>query len=78
MNRNYKKPFIIGEIGINHNGSVTLAKEIILLAKKCGLDAVKLQKRDLDFCIPDSYKNKVRPTPWGEISYLNSSLAERD
>jgi sialic acid synthase SpsE len=34
MNINYKKPFIIGEIGINHNGSVTLAKEIILLAKK--------------------------------------------
>ena len=71
MNRNNKKPFIIGEIGINHNGSVTLAKEIILLAKKCRFDAVKMQKRDLDLCIPDSYKNKVRETPWGEISYLN-------
>jgi len=70
MNINHKKPFIIGEIGINHNGSVTLAKEIILLAKTNGFDAVKMQKRDLDVCIPDSYKDKVRETPWGQISYL--------
>ena len=71
MNRNNKIPFIIGEIGINHNGSVALAKEIILLAKKSRFDAVKMQKRDLDVCIPDNYKNKIRETPWGEISYLN-------
>jgi len=69
MNINYKKPFIIGEIGINHNGSVTLAKEIILLAKKSEFDAVKIQKRDLDVCIPDSYKNKVRETPYLNLKF---------
>ena len=30
------KPFIIGEIGINHNGDINIAKELILLAKECG------------------------------------------
>ena len=69
--KNYSKPFIIGEVGINHNGSVDLAKKIILLAKESNFDAVKLQKRDLDICIPDSHKNKIRETPWGEMTYLN-------
>ena len=69
--KNYSKPFIIGEVGINHNGSVDLAKKIILLAKESNFDAVKLQKRDLDICIPDSHKSKIRETPWGEMTYLN-------
>ena len=69
--KNFSKPFIIGEVGINHNGSVDLAKKIILLAKESNFDAVKLQKRDLDVCIPDSHKNKIRETPWGEMTYLN-------
>ena len=71
MKKNFSKPFIIGEVGINHNGSLELAKEIILLAKKSNFDAVKLQKRDLNICIPDSQKNKIRETPWGEMTYLN-------
>jgi len=68
MNINHKKPFIIGEIGINHNGSVALAKEIILLAKTSGFDAVKIQKRDLDVCIPDSYNIKKKLN----LSIINS------
>jgi sialic acid synthase SpsE len=40
---NKKKTFIIAEVGINHNGSVLLAKKLILAAKKCGADAVKFQ-----------------------------------
>lgn len=40
------KPFVIAEIGHNHQGSLKLAKEMILKAKECGADAVKFQKRD--------------------------------
>lgn len=67
----YKKPYIIGEIGINHNGSIKIAKELIELAKKCNFDAVKFQKRTPDVSTPDYEKNKMRETPWGEMSYLN-------
>ena len=66
-----KKPYLIGEIGINHNGSLKLAKELIDLAKKCDFDAVKFQKRDLNICIPDEQKNIIRDTPWGRMTYLN-------
>ncbi len=41
--RNFGKPFIIAEIGANHNGDMNLAKEIIDAAKSCGCDAVKFQ-----------------------------------
>ena len=69
-NRKFKKPFLIAEIGINHNGSVKLAKKIIDLAKRYGFDAVKFQKRNPDISTPDQQKNKMRDTPWGYISYL--------
>ena len=67
----FKKPFMIAEIGINHNGSVKTAKKLIDLAKKYDFDAVKFQKRDPDICVPDSQKNLIRVTPWGELTYLN-------
>ena len=67
----FKKPFMIAEIGINHNGSVKIAKKLIDLAKKYNFDAVKFQKRDPDICVPDSQKNLIRATPWGELTYLN-------
>ena len=66
-----KKPFLIAEIGINHNGSIELAKKLILLAKKYNFDCVKFQKRDLNICIPENQKNILRETPWGLISYLD-------
>ena len=72
--KKYKKrkiPYLIAEIGINHNGSIKLAKQLIDLAKSCDFDAVKFQKRDLDICIPDYQKNIMRDTPWGRISYLD-------
>ena len=46
----FKKPFLIGEIGINHNGSLKLAKKLINQAKETGFDAVKFQK-----CKSNSY-----------------------
>jgi N-acetylneuraminate synthase len=67
----YKPPFLIAEIGINHNGSINLAKKLIILAKEKKFDAVKIQKREPDICIPEFQKKILRETPWGEITYLN-------
>tara|TARA_B100001063_G_scaffold186644_1_gene176719 strand:- start:1219 stop:2073 length:855 start_codon:yes stop_codon:yes gene_type:complete len=66
-----KKPYLIGEIGINHNGSIKLAKKLIDLAVKYKFDAVKFQKRDLDVCIPEDQKKIMRKTPWGLMTYLD-------
>tara|TARA_B100001996_G_C18653593_1_gene590359 strand:- start:513 stop:1358 length:846 start_codon:yes stop_codon:yes gene_type:complete len=63
-------PFLIAEIGINHNGSLKLAKQLIDLAKKYNFDAVKFQKRDPNICVPEDQKSKVRNTPWGEMTYF--------
>jgi len=65
-----KRTFLIAEIGINHNGSISEAKKLIKLARKHDFDAVKFQKRDLDVCIPEEQKNILRQTPWGYITYL--------
>ncbi|WP_440923084.1 N-acetylneuraminate synthase family protein [Candidatus Pelagibacter sp.] len=65
-----KKPLLIAEIGINHNGSLKLAKELILKAKDCGFDYVKFQKRDLNICIPEEVKYQERQSPWGRITYI--------
>ena len=65
-----KKYFLIAEIGINHNGSIKLAKKLILNAKKAGFDAVKFQKRNPDICVPENKKSEIRDTPWGKITYL--------
>ena len=69
MNRN--KIFIIGEIGINHNGSLKKAKELILLAKSVGFDAVKFQKRTPEITTPKEKANMQRETPWGRMTYLD-------
>ena len=61
---------IISEIGINHNGSMELCKELIMLSKVAGADYVKIQKRNPDVCVPEHQKTKRRVTPWGEMSYL--------
>jgi N-acetylneuraminate synthase len=62
---------IIAEIGINHNGSIKIAKELIDIATIAGCDYVKFQKRDLDLCIPEKQKNVLRKTPWGEMKYID-------
>lgn len=60
----------IAEIGINHNGSIDLCKELILIAKNAGCKYVKIQKREPDICVPEHQKNIIRDTPWGKITYL--------
>jgi N-acetylneuraminate synthase len=60
-----KKIFFIAEIGINHNGSVDLAKKNIDNAKKAGFDAVKFQKRTVDIVYSKEILDSPRKSPWG-------------
>lgn len=61
---------VIAEIGINHNGSLDIAKNLIDAAVLAGFNYVKFQKRNPDLCVPEEQKNLIRSTPWGEITYL--------
>lgn len=63
--------YIVGEIGINHNGDLEIAKQLIDVAKWAGVDAIKFQKRTPELCVPEDQKGKMRETPWGYISYLD-------
>ena len=65
-----KKTYIIAEIGINHNGSLDIAKRLIDVAAIAGCDAVKFQKRNPDVCVPEHQKSVMRETPWGTMTYL--------
>ncbi|MEO8666509.1 MAG: N-acetylneuraminate synthase family protein [Ignavibacteria bacterium] len=66
-----EKVYIIAEIGINHNGSVKLAKKLIKGAKSAGCDAVKFQKRTPELCVPKDQWHIERETPWGRMSYID-------
>jgi N-acetylneuraminate synthase len=63
--------FIIGEIGINHNGDLEIAKKLINVAADAGCNAVKFQKRTPEICVPSDQKSIKRETPWGYITYLD-------
>lgn len=63
--------YIVAEIGINHNGDLDMAKEMILAAKQSGVDAVKFQKRTPELCVPPEQRGQMRETPWGYITYLD-------
>ena len=65
-----EKVYIIGEIGINHNGSLKIAKQLIQAAKNAGCDAVKFQKRSPEHCVPKDQWNVERETPWGRMTYI--------
>ncbi|MDW8227733.1 MAG: N-acetylneuraminate synthase family protein [Anaerolineales bacterium] len=62
--------FIVAEIGINHNGSLEIAKQMIDAAVRAGVDAVKFQKRTPEICTPPEQQKQFRETPWGLITYL--------
>ena len=59
------KPFIISEIGINHNGDLDIAKKMIDASKDAGADAVKFQKRDIDVVYSKEQLAKPRTSPFG-------------
>ena len=63
--------YVIGEIGINHNGDLDIAKQLIDAAAEAGCDAVKFQKRTPEICVPDDQKAVERDTPWGRMTYLD-------
>ena len=56
---------IIAEIGINHNGSLGIAKKLIDVAVNAGCDAVKFQKRDIEKVYPKETLDQPRESPWG-------------
>jgi len=60
--------FIVAEIGINHNGDLAIAKQLIDAAKEAGANAVKFQKRTPDKCVPPEQRHVIRKTPWGSIT----------
>lgn len=59
----------IAEIGINHNGDLTIAKELILMAKRAGADVVKFQKREVSENITEGNQNNIRHTLSGTMTY---------
>lgn len=68
--KDIKDIYLIGEIGINHNGDLRIAKRLIDAVFACGWNCAKFQKKDPDICVPESQKNIPRETPWGTMTYL--------
>ena len=58
--------FVTAEIGINHNGSLEIAKQLIDGAKEAGADAVKFQKRTIDQVYTKEFLDSPRDSPWGK------------
>jgi N-acetylneuraminate synthase len=63
--------YIIAEIGINHNGSLETAKQLINEGAIAKVDAVKFQKRTPELCVPLDQWEIQRDTPWGRMSYID-------
>lgn len=60
-----KQIFIVAEIGINHNGDMSICKDLIDVAKNAGCNAVKLQKRDINRVYSKNMLDSLRESPWG-------------
>lgn len=58
-------PFIIAEVGINHNGDIEIAKKLIDMAEECGCNALKFQKRTVDIVYEKEVLDSHRESPWG-------------
>ena len=69
-----KKTYIIGEIGINHQGDLSIAKRLIDIAAAAGCDAVKFQKRNPHVAVPEEQKNKPRRWQGEDMTYLEYKL----
>ena len=69
-------PFIIAEIGINHNGDIEIAKQLIDMAKNCGCDAIKFQKRTIDIVYSKEFLDSPRQSPWGTTQRAQKEALE--
>lgn len=69
---------VIAEIGINHNGDMSICKKLIDTAKSCGCDAVKFQKRDIDLVYTSDFLDSPRESPWGNTQRDQKSGLEFD
>jgi len=58
--------FLIAEIGINHNGDLSIAKKLIDSAAQAGFDAVKFQKRNIEKVYTVEFLDSPRESPWGK------------
>ncbi len=65
------KPYLIAEIGINHNGDLQIAKKLIDATFACSWDCVKFQKKNPALCVPENQKHSEKDTPWGKMTYLD-------
>ena len=63
--------YVVAEIGINHNGDLSIAKQMIDAAVHAGVEAVKFQKRTPEISTPLEQQKQMRETPWGYITYLD-------
>lgn len=63
--------YVIGEIGINHNGDLDIARKMIDGAAFAECDAVKFQKRTPEKCVPADQWYVERDTPWGRMTYID-------
>lgn len=68
--------FIIAEIGINHNGDVEIAKQLIDAARVAGADAVKFQKRTIDLVYTKELLDSPRESPWGTTQRAQKEALE--
>jgi N-acetylneuraminate synthase len=62
---------VVAELGINHQGDLRTAKQLISAAAHAGADLVKLQKRMPELCVPEGQRDVPKDTPWGRMSYLD-------
>ena len=70
------KPFLIAEIGINHNGDINIAKKLIDEAILAGFDAVKFQKRDVNLVYSKEILDTPRESPWGKTTREQKNALE--
>ena len=64
------RPYMIAEIGINHNGDINIAKKLMDAANATGWNNVKYQKRTPELAVPEAQKSVPKSTPWGDMTYL--------
>jgi N-acetylneuraminate synthase len=70
--------FLIAEVGINHNGSMDIAKQLIDAAASAGFDAVKFQKRTIDNVYTQEFLDGPRESPWGTTQRAQKEGLEFD